>query len=91
MSFSQAKVVSILVTEFGVPDDNDAPTHEEKKIGRRFAIILRDGAAASVDVETDGNLGSDVFTDDESDWDHCDDEGEENSSTTPENASNIPA
>ncbi|VDO19699.1 unnamed protein product [Heligmosomoides polygyrus] len=74
MSFSPAKVASILLTEFGVPDDNDAPTREEKKIARRFAAILRDGAAASVDVETDENLGSDVPTDDESDWDYCDDE-----------------
>ncbi|VDP09312.1 unnamed protein product [Heligmosomoides polygyrus] len=48
---------SILLAEFGVPDDNDAPTREEKKIARRFAAILRDGAAASVDVETDENLG----------------------------------
>ncbi|VDP05319.1 unnamed protein product [Heligmosomoides polygyrus] len=85
MSFSPAKVVSILLAEFGVPDDNDAPTREEKKIARRFAAILRDGAAASIDVETDEILGSDVSTDDESDWDHCYDEGEENSSTTHQN------
>ncbi|VDP07375.1 unnamed protein product [Heligmosomoides polygyrus] len=85
MSSSPAKVVSILFAEFGVPDDNDAPTHEEKKITRRFAAILRDGAAASVDVETDENLGSYVSTDDESDWDHCDDEGEESSSTIHQN------
>ncbi|VDP05459.1 unnamed protein product [Heligmosomoides polygyrus] len=38
-----------------------------------------------VDVETDESLGSDVSTDDESDWDHCDDEGEENSSTIHQN------
>ncbi|VDO64630.1 unnamed protein product [Heligmosomoides polygyrus] len=85
MSFSPAKVVSILLAELGVPDDNDEPTREEKKIARRFAAILRDGVAASVDVETDENLGSDVSTDDESDWDHCDDEGEENSSTIHQN------
>ncbi|VDO86477.1 unnamed protein product [Heligmosomoides polygyrus] len=80
-SISPAKVVNTLFAEIGVPDDNDAPTRE-KKIARRFAAIIRDGAAASVDVETDEILGPDVSTDDEADWDHCDDEGEENSSTT---------
>ncbi|VDP61391.1 unnamed protein product [Heligmosomoides polygyrus] len=38
---------------------------------------------------------SDASTDEESDWNHCDDEGEENSSTTHENVihfdTNIPA
>ncbi|VDO77531.1 unnamed protein product [Heligmosomoides polygyrus] len=81
MSFSLAKVVCTLLAEFVVPDNNDTPIREEKKIARRSAAILPDGAAASVDVETDENLGSDVPTDDESDWDHCDDEGEEDSST----------
>ncbi|VDP63171.1 unnamed protein product [Heligmosomoides polygyrus] len=82
MSFPPAKVLSILLAEFGVPDGNDAPTRKEKKIARRFVAIL--GDRASVDVETDENLGSDMSTDDESDWDHFDDEGEENSSTTCE-------
>ncbi|VDO92216.1 unnamed protein product [Heligmosomoides polygyrus] len=36
-------------------------------------------------MKSDENLESDVSTDDESDWDHCDEEGEENSSTTHEN------
>ncbi|VDP10948.1 unnamed protein product [Heligmosomoides polygyrus] len=78
MFFSPATVVSILLAEFGVPDDNDSPTREEKEIAGRFAAILRDGAAASVDVEADEDLGSDASTDDESNWDHCDDEEEEN-------------
>ncbi|VDO63056.1 unnamed protein product [Heligmosomoides polygyrus] len=39
MSFSPAKVVSILLAEFGVPDDNDAPTREEKKIARRWQLF----------------------------------------------------
>ncbi|VDP45145.1 unnamed protein product [Heligmosomoides polygyrus] len=69
-------VVFILLAEFGVPDVNDAPTREEKKIARRSEAILRDGAAASVDVETNENLGSDVSADDESDWNYCDDKGE---------------
>ncbi|VDO25100.1 unnamed protein product [Heligmosomoides polygyrus] len=88
-------VVSDLLAEFEVIDDNDAPTREEKKIAGRTATILRDGAAVTDDVETDENLESDVSTDDESDWNHCDDEGEENSSRTHENVihfdTNIPS
>ncbi|VDP23773.1 unnamed protein product [Heligmosomoides polygyrus] len=95
MSFPPAKVVSILLAEFAVSDDNDAPTREETKIARRFAAILCEGAAASVDVETDEDLGSDVSTHDVSDWDHCDDEDEENSNTSQEKVirfdTNIPA
>ncbi|VDO86146.1 unnamed protein product [Heligmosomoides polygyrus] len=94
MSFPPAKLESILLAELGVPDD-DAPPPEEERIARRFAAILRHGVAASFDVKTDENLGSDVSTDDESDRDHCDDKGEENSSTTHENVIqfdiNIPA
>ncbi|VDO86410.1 unnamed protein product [Heligmosomoides polygyrus] len=94
MSFSPAKVVSNLLAEFGVPGDNDAPTRE-KKIAGRFAAIPRDGAAASIDAETDETLGTYLSTDDESDWEHCDDEDKENSSTTHENVNhfdtNIPA
>ncbi|VDO18865.1 unnamed protein product [Heligmosomoides polygyrus] len=67
MSFSPAKVVSILLTEFELPDDNDAPSRKEKKIASMFAAIVRNGAAASVDVETDEILGSDLCADDESD------------------------
>ncbi|VDP26776.1 unnamed protein product [Heligmosomoides polygyrus] len=54
MSFSPAKVASIPLAEFGVPGGNEAPTCEEKKIAR-FVATLRD--RASVDVETDENLG----------------------------------
>ncbi|VDO73761.1 unnamed protein product [Heligmosomoides polygyrus] len=66
MPFSPAAVVPILLTEFVVLDDNDAPTREEKKIARKVAAILRDSAAASVDVETE-ILDQMVSTDDESD------------------------
>ncbi|XGW29109.1 hypothetical protein V3C99_008703, partial [Haemonchus contortus] len=82
MAFSPAKVVSILLAEFGTPEDSSAATREERKVAARFAAILREAVAAAVEVETDECLESDISVD--SDWDHCDEHGEDSSGKTNE-------
>ncbi|VDO81131.1 unnamed protein product [Heligmosomoides polygyrus] len=74
MPFSPARVVSILVSEFGPPEDSSAATREERKIAARFAAILREGAATFVEIETDEDLDAGDSTDNDSDWDCSDGE-----------------
>uniref|UniRef100_A0A7I5E5H8 DDE_Tnp_1_7 domain-containing protein n=1 Tax=Haemonchus contortus TaxID=6289 RepID=A0A7I5E5H8_HAECO len=81
MAFSPAKVVSILLAEFGTPEDSSAATREERKVAARFAAILREAVGAAVVVETDEEyLESDISVD--FDWDHCDEHGDDSSGKT---------
>lgn len=83
MPFSPARVVSILDSEFGSPEDNSsAATREERKIVARFAAILREGAATFVEIETDEHWDAGDSTDNDSDWDYS---GGEDGCTTSAN------
>ncbi|WKX94169.1 hypothetical protein Q1695_003369 [Nippostrongylus brasiliensis] len=73
MPLSPAKVVSILLSEFGSAEDSRAATREERKIAARFADILREAAAALVEVETDEDLEAGASTDNDADWDYDED------------------
>ncbi|VDO66239.1 unnamed protein product [Heligmosomoides polygyrus] len=61
------RVVSILLSEFGTPEDSTMATREERKIAARFATILREDAAKFVEMETDEDLDAGDSTDNDSD------------------------
>ncbi|VDO42697.1 unnamed protein product [Haemonchus placei] len=60
IAFPPAKLVLIVLAEFGTSEDSSAATREERKVAAMFVAALREAVAAAVEVETNECFKSDI-------------------------------